>query len=65
MTLHTDYEAVTPVGATVATFSTLDLAKAFVRDNIDRLPGLRVEVVETTVVRRRAFTPRVLLVRAA
>lgn len=56
-----DFEVVTPAGVTVFTSPDLDLAKAHAR----RLPGLRVEMVETTVTRRRAYAPRPQLVRVA
>ena len=60
-----DYEAVTPAGVTSATFDSLPLAKAYVRDNADRLPGLVVEEVTTTITRRPAYRPRLALVRTA
>lgn len=57
---RTDFEVVTPAGVTILTSSDLELAKNYARDRANQIPGLRVEIVETTVTRRRAYAPRVL-----
>ena len=60
-----DFEAVTARGATIRTFDTLDLARAWVGERKAEFPGLHVEEVVTTVTRRRAYQPRLTLVGAA
>jgi hypothetical protein len=58
MCTRTDYEAVNARGLTLATFGDADLARAWVRDNASTHPGLRVEEVIVTTVRRRLYQPR-------
>lgn len=62
---RTDFEAVNARGTTLATFGEIALARAWVKRNADIHPGLHVEEVTVTVTRRRAYMPRLTLVRAA
>jgi len=56
-----EFECRTARNILAFTSSDLDLAKAYCRDNSNRLPGLTVWAVETTVVRRRAYSPKMQL----
>jgi hypothetical protein len=58
MTCKTEYECRTARNILAFTSSDLELAKAYCRDNADKLPGLSVWAVETVVTRRRAYSPR-------
>jgi hypothetical protein len=65
VTEHTDYEVVSPAGRVVYTSPDLVLARKWVSERRDTLPGLIVEEVVTTVVRRTAYRPRLRLVGVA
>lgn len=54
-----DFEAVTLVGVTVATFSELSLARRWARKNAHRYGGLKVEAVTRTTRRQTVYRPRV------
>lgn len=58
MSTTVDYEAVNARGVTLATFGDADLARAWVRENCATHPGVRVEEVIVTTVRRRLYQPR-------
>lgn len=60
-----DYEAITAAGRTVFTSSDEDIARSWVAARKHEFPGLVLERVSTTVVRERAYTPRLTLVRSA
>jgi hypothetical protein len=53
-----DFEAVTSVGVTVATFSELSLARKWARKNAHRYGGLKVECVTRIVRRQTVYRPR-------
>lgn len=52
------FEVISPVGALVRTFDTAEAARRWVFANKLRLPGLRIEAVETRVIRTAVYTPR-------
>lgn len=56
------YEAVTAAGVTVQTFSDDVLARTWVSQRRESLPGAYVEEVTTTVVRTQAYKPRLRVV---
>lgn len=58
MTTRIDYEVVTAAGTTVFTSSDEDLARAFLRDRMRDVPGLIVEEVVRSEIRRRVYRPR-------
>lgn len=60
MIVRNDFEVVNSRGLTVATCGDLPLARAWVKRHAHLHDGLRVEEVTTTVVRRRAYVPRVI-----
>ena len=53
-----DFRAVSAVGVVIATFGSLDQAKAFARENVETFPGLRIEAVTTTVNVQTVYRPR-------
>lgn len=66
MSAKTTYEAVNSIGTVFHTFSSLDLARDWVRSHARQFPGLVVEEVEVVTYRRRVYRPRVVaLVGAA
>lgn len=56
------YTAVSARGVVIHTFDTLEAAKRWASDRKDSLPGISVEEVVTTVLRRRVYRPGLRLV---
>lgn len=54
-----DYAAVTARGAVVRTFASRELARAWVAEQKEALPGLHVVETTTTVVKRIAYRPQI------
>jgi hypothetical protein len=61
MKVASTYEARTGSGILVHTFDSMDLAKQWGRDNAERLPGLTIKEVTTTVVERTVWRQRAVL----
>lgn len=53
-----DYRAVSAVGAVIATFGELALARKWARENAQNWPGLRVEAVTVTTSVATVYRPR-------
>lgn len=56
--IKVDYHLITPVGATVDTFDTEDLARKRLGERKANLPGAEVWEKTTTVTWRRVYRPR-------
>lgn len=58
LTKRTDYHAVNCLGTTLATFDTIDLARAWAKRMVERFPSIRIERVTYSVEREMVFRPR-------
>jgi hypothetical protein len=53
------FEIISPIGVCVRTFQHETDAKAFVLKRKADLPGLRIDRVETTILRTNVYRPRI------
>jgi hypothetical protein len=54
---RSDYHVTNALGTTLATFEAIDMARAWVRRNIERFPSIRVERVTYSVTRETVYRP--------
>jgi len=62
---RTDYQAVTQAGVTIRTFGDRDIAVKWAKDHGVQHPGLTIDEVTVTELRRRVYRPRPQMMEVA